>query len=68
MIITDLALVDIRLNIASHRPERGGALYGPKGHAAVTHFEFDAEGATSAVSYVPSRRLIDNVRAVELQT
>lgn len=68
MIITDLALADIRLHIASHRPERGGALYGPKGHFAVTHFEFDTEGATSAISYVPSRRLIDNVRVVELQT
>lgn len=68
MIITDLALAEIRSHIASHRPERGGALYGPKGQFAVTHFEFDAEGATSAVSYVPSRRLIDNVRAVELQT
>lgn len=68
MIITDLALAEIRVHIASHRPERGGALYGPKGQFAVTHFEFDAEGATSAVSYVPSRRLINNVHAVELET
>jgi hypothetical protein len=34
----------------------------------VTHFEFDPEGVTSAVSYVPSSRLIDNVKTVELQT
>lgn len=51
-----------------HQPERGGALYGPKMQRAVTHFEYDKEGETSSVSYVPSLRLIENVKTVETQT
>ncbi len=68
MIITDLADADIRSRIAAHAPERGGALYGPRGYPLVSHFEFDAEGATTAVSYVPSARLIGNVARVERET
>jgi hypothetical protein len=65
MIILDNVLTEIQSQIAMHQPERGGALYGPKFQRAVTHFEYDKEGETSAVSYVPSLRLIENVKTVE---
>ena len=68
MVVTDLVYHEIRGCIASHAPERGGALYGPKGYPFVTHFEYDMEGETSAVSYVPSTRLIINVPKVEMGT
>lgn len=68
MVVTDIALADIRTSIAEHRPERGGALYGPKDYPLVTHFEFDAEARTTSVSYVPSVRLIQSVRNVERET
>lgn len=66
--VTDLVYEQIRASIASHAPERGGALYGPRDVPFVTHFEFDAEGATTAVSYVPSSRLIANVPRIERDT
>ncbi|WP_246793891.1 Mov34/MPN/PAD-1 family protein [Burkholderia perseverans] len=65
MIVTDLVCQEIREHIASHRPERGGALYGPRHYPMVTHFEYDFDARTSAVSYVPSDRLIANVAVVE---
>lgn len=68
MVITDLVYGEIRSQLASHAPERGGALYGSKGYPFVTHFEFDPEGETSSVSYVPSTRLIANVPKVEAET
>ena len=66
--VTDSVYEQIRALIACHAPERGGALYGPRHVPFVTHFEFDAEGATTAVSYVPSSRLIANVPRVERET
>lgn len=68
MIITDLVFEEIRTQIATHPPERGGALYGPKEYPAVSHFEYDKEGDTSASTYVPSSRLITNVAHVERET
>lgn len=68
MVITDIVYSEIRDKIACHAPERGGALYGPRSYPFVTHFEFDAEGLTSSVSYVPSTRLIENVPRVERDT
>lgn len=68
MVITDLVYEQIRMHIASHAPERGGALYGPRAFPLVTHFEFDPEGLTSSTSYVPSSRLIANVPRVERET
>ena len=68
MVITDLVYGEIRSELASQAPERGGALYGSKGYPFVTHFEFDPEGETSSVSYVPSSRLIANVPKVEAET
>ena len=68
MVITDLVYELIRTHIASHAPERGGALYGPRAFPLVTHFEFDPEGLTSSTSYVPSSRLIANVPRVERET
>jgi proteasome lid subunit RPN8/RPN11 len=68
MNIIDSVLDDMRSQLASQAPERGGALFGPKGRALVTHFEYDALASTSAVSYIPSTRLIDNVARVERET
>lgn len=68
MVITDQVFGQIRTQIAAYAPERGGALYGPRGFPFVTHFEFDPDGLTSAVSYVPSSRLIANVQRVEQET
>jgi proteasome lid subunit RPN8/RPN11 len=68
MVITDIVYSEIREKIACHAPERGGALYGPRSYPFVTHFEFDADGLTSSVSYVPSTRLIENVPRVERET
>jgi hypothetical protein len=68
MVITDIVYSEIRDKIACHAPERGGALYGPRSYPFVTHFEFDADGLTSSVSYVPSTRLIENVPRVERET
>ncbi len=68
MILTDLVYQEIREHLALHRPERGGALYGPKNYPVVTHFEYDFDAETSAVSYVPSTRLIKNVSIVEHET
>jgi proteasome lid subunit RPN8/RPN11 len=68
MVITDLVYDEIDTHLASHAPERGGALYGPRRYPFVTHFEFDPDGKTSAVSYVPSSRLINNVPKVEAET
>ncbi|MGF6635232.1 Mov34/MPN/PAD-1 family protein [Paraburkholderia sp. MM6662-R1] len=68
MIATDLVYRDIREHLAQHRPERGGALYGPKDYPIVTHFEYDFDAQTSAVSYAPSQRLIANVPRVERES
>jgi hypothetical protein len=68
MVITDIVYSEIRDKIAAHQPERGGALYGPRNYPFITHFEFDADGLTSSVSYVPSTRLIANVPRVERET
>jgi hypothetical protein len=68
MVIADIAYESIREWIAIHPAERGGALYGPRSYPFVTHFEYDPEAETSAVSYVPSRRLIINVQRVERET
>lgn len=68
MNIVDLAYESIRLNIAVHKPERGGALYGPRDYPLITHFEYDESGETSSVSYIPSTKLIENVGVVERNT
>ena len=66
--IIDSVVDEIRSQIARKPPESGGALYGPRGIALITHFEFDPEASTSAVSYIPSTRLIENVPGVESRT
>lgn len=68
MVITDIVYAKIHDSIAAHPAERGGALYGPRHYPFVTHFEFDEEGKTSYVSYVPSSRLIENVARIERET
>jgi proteasome lid subunit RPN8/RPN11 len=68
MIVTDIVYEQVRTQLAEQAPERGGALYGPKGFPVTSHFEYDAKGATTSVSYVPSTALIDNVHRVERET
>lgn len=68
MVITDLALEQIRNDIALEDPERGGALYGPRSFPLITHFEYDHDGLTSSTTYVPSSRLIANVPRIERET
>ena len=68
MVITDLVRDEIRAHLADHEPERGGALYGPRDYPFVTHFQFDPDGQTSSVSYVPSTALIESVIRVERET
>ena len=68
LVITDIVYAEIHDRIAAHPPERGGALYGPRHYPFVTHFEYDEAGRTSAVSYVPSTRLIANVPRIERET
>ena len=63
-----MVLEDIKRDIAAHRPERGGALYGIKNIPLITHFEYDDAGKTSYASYVPSTQLIANVQRVERET
>ncbi len=65
VIVTDTALRAITEEIARHEPERGGALLGPIGLAAVTRFVADPLGATTHSSYRSSAELGMKVRAIE---
>lgn len=67
MVITDLVHKKIYTEIAQHYPEKGGALFGPKGLPFVTHFEMDTDAETTAVSYIPSTKLINKVPKIELE-
>lgn len=68
MLIVDCVYEEIKVHIARCAPERGGALYGLRGHPCVTHFESDDDAATSAASYLPSTRLVASVQRVESET
>lgn len=65
MVITDLVYNKIYTEIAQHYPEKGGALFGPRGLPFVTHFEMDTDAETTAVSYIPSTKLINKVPKIE---
>lgn len=67
VVITDLVYKRIYTEIALHHPERGGALFGPKGLPFITHFEMDIDAETTAVSYIPSTRLINRVPNIEVE-
>lgn len=63
--ITDLALGQLAEHLATHEPERGGALLGLHNAEVITDFLPDPDAATTAVSYVPSARLARRVRDEE---
>jgi proteasome lid subunit RPN8/RPN11 len=63
--VLDAVLRAIEAGLAVHPAERGGALLGPRGRPLVTHFEPDPEGASTAVSWRPSRALDARVKALE---
>lgn len=67
MIITDIVHEEIWQQIAVHRHERGGALFGPRGYPVITHFEYDAAAETTPASYVPSLHLIESVARIETE-
>lgn len=67
MIITDIVREEIWQQIAIHQPERGGALFGPRGYPVTTHFQYDAAAETTMASYVPSLHLIESVARIETE-
>jgi len=63
IIFTDKVIEDITRDIASHDPERGGALMGAPHTNIISEFIYDNEGETTGVSYNPSKDL--GLRVVE---
>lgn len=68
IIFTDEVIEGIKRDIASHAPERGGALLGPQHTNLVSCFLFDPQAKTTAASYSPSKQLIETVKIEELAT
>lgn len=65
LFIYDTVLEQIKKDIGSDRPERGGALLGEPGNAIVSKFIFDGAAHTTASTYSPSRRLNQLVKEME---
>ncbi len=65
ILFTDDVLKAIEHDIASHKPERGGALLGPANTNLISQFLYDGDAKTSAATYTPSSRLVDDVKQVE---
>lgn len=65
LFIYDTVLEQIKKDIGSDRPERGGALLGEPGNEIVSKFIFDPTAQTTASSYSPSRRLNQLVKETE---
>ncbi|BAY84683.1 ThiF family protein [Calothrix parasitica NIES-267] len=63
--ISKECLQDINKYIASHSPERGGALLGPVGKPIITDIIPDPQAQTTGASYLPSRQLTERVQQVE---
>lgn len=63
--IYDTVLAQIQEHIASHNPERGGALLGEPGSSIITKFIYDVDAETTVVSYSPSRQLNAKVKQME---
>lgn len=61
----DSALQQIEHDVASHPPERGGALLGPIGQPVVSEFLYDARATTSGSTYQPSSMLQSAVTKAE---
>ncbi|WP_291208712.1 Mov34/MPN/PAD-1 family protein [Hyphomonas sp.] len=64
-VITDRVLEDIRVNIAAHQPERGGALFSFPWTNWVVDFLYDADAVTTSSTYTPSAWLISEVQKIE---
>lgn len=64
-LISENALRQIYRQIALYPPERGGALLGPTGKNAISHFILDRSGQTSGASYLPSPTLTRFVQQME---
>jgi molybdopterin/thiamine biosynthesis adenylyltransferase/proteasome lid subunit RPN8/RPN11 len=64
--LTDDVVDAIERDVASHRPERGGALLGPIGQPMVTRFLFDPDARTSGSTYQPSRKLAARIQQIEV--
>lgn len=62
---TDDVLAAVERDVASHPPERGGALLGPKGEPIVSVFLHDPAASTTSTTYTPARALQDRVQALE---
>jgi proteasome lid subunit RPN8/RPN11 len=67
LIFTDSVIATLGNVIASREPEVGGALLGVPHSNVVTAFIADPEAQTTGVSYRPSPRLVQEVRAAELR-
>jgi molybdopterin/thiamine biosynthesis adenylyltransferase/proteasome lid subunit RPN8/RPN11 len=63
--ILDAVVTAIGHSIATHAPERGGALMGLPQRPLITSFLFDEEAVTTGVTYQPSRNLKERVQALE---
>lgn len=68
MLIVDCVYEEIRQHLGRWTPERGGAMYGLRGHPCITHFEYDDVAETTTGTYVPSARLVAGVKRVEAET
>jgi len=67
-IFTDEVIEQMKQDIASHAPERGGALLGARNTNLVSRFLFDPQAETTAASYFPSDQLIEQVEQEERTT
>ncbi len=65
IIFTDSVIENIKEHIASHDPERGGALLGAPHTNIVSEFIYDENAITSSASYTPSKGLTDIIRKSE---
>ena len=63
----DTVLDQVSLTVGSHPVETGGALLGDYTSGVITRFLFDEDAETTAVSYIPSRRLNDRVNIAEAE-
>ena len=66
IILTDRVLADIGRYIASHEPERGGALLGPPYSNVICSFVADPQARTSHMTYQPSAGLTEMVQRQEV--
>lgn len=63
--ISTPCMQDINKYIASHPPERGGALLGPVGKPIITDMIPDPQAQTTGASYFPSLELTERVQQIE---